>query len=561
MIRKLKLVLLSSGFARILCIPACFIVFILVATFVSTLTAKKPKLERIVPPVSAKGEVIAIEGTGFGDERGSQWLEISGDRISSSAYISWSDTKILFVIPENYDDGLIRLCSRNGQSNMLVFARRENIPEESTRTESGNIPSILSVKPVQSAIGKVISLSGLNFGITRGTSGVLFTKTQDNYPDAGSAGGVSGRPLILQEDADFGYDFWSDQEIRVRVPDGASTGPVYVQTARGMSVPVTVRIADMPGTKRFENQRVYVISEYVDITGVAADSGGNLFLRVPIPVTTASQQNIKLRESSPAPYMENYRGTILHQFENLKTGSAVSVSHSFVLTNSDVVTSINVQRVRAYDTDSPLYKAYTVADQLIPAHDGAIRQTLGQIAGANHSNPYRRAEAIYNWILDHVRYESTTNANKNPLSALDTGAGDAYDMTVLFCALARTAGVPAVPSAGIIVDMKQNSLPHWWAEFYIENFGWIPVDLGMGAGFPYIAEHDGEAPRDWYFGNIDGNRIAFSRGWTHQTPMTANSKTVYNPRSFAFQRIWEESDNGLTSYTSLWGTPKIIGVY
>lgn len=561
MIEKLKTLLLSSGIARVLCIPILFIIFISAATIISKLTAKSPELIRINPPVSAKGEVVAIEGNGFGKEQGDQWIEISGVRISSSSYISWDDNKILFIIPENYEDGLIRVCSRDRQSNMLVFARRENIPEEAKTVNTGNIPVIQSLDASQKEIGKILVISGLNFGITRGNSGVLFTKTQENYSGAVSDKGIPSTPLIMQEETDFGYDFWSDQEIRVRVPDGASSGPIYVKTERGMSSPVNLRIADMPGTKRFENQRLYVISENVDISGITAGNGSKLFLRIPLPVTTASQQNMKIRESSPPPYMENYRGTILHQFENLKTGGSINVNHTIVLTNSDIITTMNVQRIKQYDTSSPVYKTFTEADDLIPAHTEEIKKILAQIPGAGNQNPYRKAKAIYDWILENIKYRLVTDKNKLPVSSLVSGEGDVYDMTIIFCALARTAGIPALPSAGVIVDMQQETIPHWWAEFYIENFGWVPVDLGMAMGIPYESEHNGIESKVWYFGNIDGNRISFSRGWIHQIPMITNGKTVSTPRSFAFQKVWEESNENLTSYASLWTIPKLIGVY
>lgn len=561
MLEKLKTLLLSSGLARILCIPVLFVIFISAATIISNLTAETPELVRINPPVSEKGEVVAIEGKGFGNEQGDKWIEISGVRVSSSSYVSWSDNLILFIIPENYEDGLIRVCSRNKQSNMLVFARKENIPEEAQTINTGNIPVIQSLDASQKEIGKILVISGLNFGITRGNSGVLFTKTQENYSGAAPDKGIPSTPLIMQEEADFGYDFWSDQEIRVRVPDGASSGPVYVKTDRGMSAPVDLKISGMPGTKRFENQRVYVISENVDITGITAGSGGRLFLRIPFPVTTTSQQNVKIRESSPPPYMENYRGTILHQFENLKPDDSINIRHTIVLTNSDTLTNINVQRIKQYDTDSPVYGFYTEADELVPAHTDEIKETLGQIPHAASSNPYRKAEAIYDWILENIKYTDVNDKNKNPLVSLTSGEGDVYDMTIIFCALARTAGIPALPSAGVIIDMRQETIPHWWAEFYIENFGWVPVDLGMAAGIPYETDHNGVESKEWYFGNIDGNRIAFSRGWTHQTPMTTDGKTVRSPRSFAFQRIWEESNENLTGYTSFWAVPKLIGVY
>ncbi len=47
---------------------------------------------------------------------------------------------------------------------------------------------------------------------------------------------------------------------------------------------------------------------------------------------------------------------------------------------------------------------------------------------------------------------------------------------------------------------------HFWAEFYIPRFGWIPIDANYGD------EKWGIQPKEFYFGNMDNVHIAFSKG-------------------------------------------------
>ena len=150
------------------------------------------------------------------------------------------------------------------------------------------------------------------------------------------------------------------------------------------------------------------------------------------------------------------------------------------------------------------------------------------------------------------------NPDRMAVEALKTGSGDAYDMAILFCALARASGVPAIPVAGIVVDAERESRVHWWAEFYLEGFGWVPADPGLAQGLPFRLRDDA---REWYFGNLDASHIAFSRGWVDQKPMTSKGRIVYKPRSFAFQPVWEESGGNIKSYTSFWADPKVTGIY
>ena len=521
----------------------------------SGLSENPPVLEAIVPAVAGAGEIVAIEGIGFGDERGDGWVEISGVRLSSSACASWSDSRIEIIVPENYPGGLLRVHSRGAESNALILSKKESIPQEISASVAA--PVIQSVSPQQGSIGGILTIHGSNFGISRESSAVLFTKMQES----GAQRDAASRPLIVQDDDSFGYDFWSDQEIRVRIPDGAASGPVYVQTARGMSAPADFRITGMPGSKSFARQRVFLISTDVEITDIEAASGSRILIRVPRPIASPAQQNVRVQSSEPAPYIEDYNGAILHQFEDAELQGKIAIRHSFTLTSCDILTQIDARQVRDYDKESPVYKAYAVPDSLVPSGAQEVAAALASVPDGGNSNPYRRARAIYDWLLANINYRTIAYSARSPLEALGTRIGDAYDLAILFCAMARAAGIPAVPIAGIAIDEMQRSVPHWWAEFYIESFGWVPVDLGMAKGVPYRANHGEAEPSEWYFGNIDGNRVAFSKGFSYQSPVSHGGKVVGYPRSFSFQRIWEESTAGVAGYTSFWSAPRAAGVY
>ena len=102
---------------------------------------------------------------------------------------------------------------------------------------------------------------------------------------------------------------------------------------------------------------------------------------------------------------------------------------------------------------------------------------------------------------------------------------------------------------------------HWWSEFYIENFGWIPVDIALGSGLEYKSFKNVEDPKTFYFGNIDSQHIIFSRGYNEVKPTLSGGHIVSRDRTFAVQSIWEESSAGTVNYSSLWNEPVIAGVY
>jgi len=539
-----------SPFLRFLVLPVLFAFFAVILAGFALIARNRPVLESLSPAIAEPGEVIVIQGKHFGNERLDNWIEIAGNRISGTAYLKWTNTTIMALLPEAVDDGLVYVVNRAGKSNPLIFANRNNIPVAARVNTDIGLPVISSFDTVTAETGKRIVITGKNFGITRNKSTVLFSWQIDSAIPVAAVSRTSQLSIACSEH-DFDYEFWSDQELRVRVPDGATSGNVYVQTERGMSNPMAIQIVNQPGTKKYVDRHTFVLSLQVDITGVSASEGNMLFLRVPVPEVTATQRGVEVTASSPKPYMENYRGTILHQLENIKSGRNEKISHSFLLTNYALKTAVNPALVKPYsDTDSPLYLMYTAADRIVPADNSVIAVKAAEITG-KEKNPWLKARLIYNWILANIQFSVRTNPDRTVLEALSARTGDDYDRAILFSALTRAAGVPSIPVAGVLVDKEQTTRPHWWAEIYIENFGWIPVDPALVSD-----ETDANA-----FGNLDVYHIAFSRGWTDAKPVTAKSRIVYKSHSFAFQPIWEESGGNIKSYTSFWAEPKVTGVY
>ncbi len=575
MIRKYFLRLIQrSDFFRFLAIPVAFALFLLATLCVSRLVHRRPTVSEITPPVASPGELIRIEGRHFGDDPTDRWLEIDGNRISANDYVEWTDTSILARLPETVSDGLLVVRTPNGVSNPRVFANRRDIPVPTRANAMVGLPAIESLDSGTASIGQPLTIHGKNFGIGRNASEVWFSWRQSSGMPLAVTGRAENESVACSEH-DFDYEYWSDQEIRVRIPDGATSGFVFVKTARGTSNQMPITIPETVGTRAYGEKKTYVLSVETDITGVTASEGNMLFVRVPIPVTSLTQRNVEISASNPEPYMSSYQGAILHQLENLKTGKNERIAHSFLLSKYAMTISVTPSAVKPYaDTGSPLYKTYTAADPIVPTTDPSIVLTASEIVG-KEKNPYLKAQNAYAWLLKNVKYAKNDNPSRNAEESLKTKTGDAYDMAILFAAFCRASGVPAIPVAGILVDADRNSRVHWWAEFYVENFGWIPVDPGLAAeraldapqysapsptpANPTAAKASVPDPR--YFGNLSAGHIAFSRGWTEGKPMTQKGRIVRKPRFFAFQPIWEESGGNLAEYSSYWADPKVTGVY
>ena len=235
----------------------------------------------------------------------------------------------------------------------------------------------------------------------------------------------------------------------------------------------------------------------------------------------------------------------------------------FAVTTYAVSTDINSKRVRTkYDTDRLLYQSAVSSDNLIQSDDPRIAELYGIITESSGANPYTRARTIYDYLIDNYTLLSDVRTGDvSVFDMLDTGCGDAYDFAMMYCMLLRAGGIPCMPLSGILISSSLSTVPHWWCEFYLEEFGWVPVDIALGAGLPFASYEQDINRRDFYFGSVDAQRVVFSRGWKEIKPSSAVSKVVMIPRSFAFQSIWEEASSQTESYSSFWSGPVVLGLY
>ena len=122
--------------------------------------------------------------------------------------------------------------------------------------------------------------------------------------------------------------------------------------------------------------------------------------------------------------------------------------------------------------------------------DGIVRNKAIEIVGAR-TEPLDKAQAIYDWIVDHTfrRAETRGCGLGNIAFMLATGdlGGKCADINSLFVGLARAAGLPARDFFGVrVADSKVSKslgksgditkAQHCRAEVFIAGKGWFPVD-------------------------------------------------------------------------------------
>lgn len=515
-----------------------------------------PRIDSIDPRIGNRGEILTIRGSGFQDARGENTILIAGTSPTSSSYIEWSDTRIAVRIPDFGESGLVYVSINGKKSNPALYTNRASVPLPVSSSDEGIGPRAIAVEPASGAIGAPITITGRNFGAARENGAVLFSWSAETSPAAPAA--ARAPDAIEASDLEFGYELWSDREIRVRVPDGAVSGAIRIKTDRGTSDALYFEVTEKPGTKVYKEKRTYVFTYSADFTVSKAAAPNTLFVWMPVPVSAPYQRNRQQVSRSVEPFVEGHRGASLFQFKDLAANEKQRVTLSYLVDSYTVETQVKTSAIKR-DHPGPVRSSYTLSSSLIPSNDRELSRFAEKIVGKER-NPYLQARKIFDWLVSEGGIERGMRTG-GALQAFGEKKADAYSAALLFCAMARSRGIPALPIAGYLVDRNRASQKHWWAEFWIDGFGWIPVDptFGAKAVSDNFTMHEDAA--NYYFGNIDNQRIVFSRGQAELAPMNPRGRTVGRTRTFAFQSIWEEAIGGLDAYSSLWDDITVTGVY
>jgi IPT/TIG domain/Bacterial Ig-like domain (group 2)/Kelch motif len=209
-------------------------------SFVDVPTAlPAPAITTISPPAGPVGTVVTISGNNFRDQQLASTVRFFNNR--TATITSWSNTSIVATVPASSVTGNVTVTVAGVASPGVSFG-------------VGNVPSITQLSPDVGIEGTAVTVTGTNFGATKGTSTVKFN-------------GVTAATTS-----------WSATSITATVPAGATTGNIVVTVANiaspgvlftvptltSMSITPSMLTVPIDGVQQFR-----AIGQYSD--GIARD--------------------------------------------------------------------------------------------------------------------------------------------------------------------------------------------------------------------------------------------------------------------------------------------------
>jgi len=152
-------------------------------------TVPAPQISSISPTIGGVGNPVTINGSRFHASQGSNWVAFNG---WPAGIISWSDNQIVATVPPGSSTGPVKAYVNGAFSNLLPYT----------------VPTLVinTLSPSTGPVGTQVTLTGVGFGASQGTSVLSF----------------NGQPAAS-------INSWSDTQIVATVPVTAASGPAIVR--------------------------------------------------------------------------------------------------------------------------------------------------------------------------------------------------------------------------------------------------------------------------------------------------------------------------------------------
>ncbi|MBN1290045.1 MAG: transglutaminase domain-containing protein [Actinobacteria bacterium] len=271
-----------------------------------------------------------------------------------------------------------------------------------------------------------------------------------------------------------------------------------------------------PAWQPYSNPITWLGTESINVPRSELPETGTLKLWFPLPVETGGpQDSVSVISVTPDMYLKqppSIEGPLADAYFEVplnELSGDLAITVQFQFTHYQENFKVDPSNVGKYDKSSALYTQYTKSygnTSIAPE----IEETAKKVVDGE-KNPYLAAKKLYDYILKEVKYSYMPHTALWPRGEPESEyvhrlkRGDCGAQSMYFSAMCRSLGIPARTTGGWQL-FTGNFAGHFWAEFYLPNYGWIPVDPTAADIADWTDKLTDEEKRQWkefYFGNQD----------------------------------------------------------
>ncbi len=219
--------------------------------------------------------------------------------------------------------------------------------------------------------------------------------------------------------------------------------------------------------------------------------------RIALPSET-ERQKVKHVEPIGIPFTEEVidgQRVAVFKFDSLTPGERHIFGWKALLEVRGIKYRITPRDVEDVpELSSELQTRYLVDDDDLAMDTPIVRRAAREAIGSE-TNVLRKMYSIRNYVYDELSYGIKPYID-TPDVVLERGVGSCGEYVGVLLALCRLNGIPCrtvgrykcPPHSDLIGVPLQPDFNHVWLEFYVPNFGWLPMESNpddVGEGGPY----------------------------------------------------------------------------
>jgi transglutaminase-like putative cysteine protease len=253
-------------------------------------------------------------------------------------------------------------------------------------------------------------------------------------------------------------------------------------------------------------QRNFQFTYAATISGLHEGQSARVW--IPVAADNPEQRVELLKQDLPAPGQigreAKYGNQILYFQAPADANGSIALSMTYRVTRHETG-----EEPPASLANGVIDDMWLQPDALVPVGGKSMSLLAGKTLPADQMQLGR---LLYDVVDDHMQYRKDKPGfgRGDANWACDSGFGNCTDFHSLFISLARANRLPARFEMGFSVPPTELGKTatiagyHCWAWFKPAEHSWLPVDISEANKNP--------AKRDYFFGHLDADRVAFSVG-------------------------------------------------